>query len=36
MGTPAHAKANAAFAASRAPEPRTVRTLLGTGSIHGA
>jgi aryl-alcohol dehydrogenase-like predicted oxidoreductase len=36
MGTPAHAKANAAFATARAPEPRTVRTLLGTGSIHGA
>jgi aryl-alcohol dehydrogenase-like predicted oxidoreductase len=36
MGDPAHAKSNAAFATSRAPEPRTVRTLLGTGSIHGA
>jgi aryl-alcohol dehydrogenase-like predicted oxidoreductase len=36
MADPAHARANAAFAASRAPEPRIVRTLLGTGSLHGA
>ncbi|HEX2066433.1 MAG TPA: aldo/keto reductase [Candidatus Thermoplasmatota archaeon] len=36
MGAPAHARANTAFAASRPPEPRTARTLLGTGSIHGA
>jgi aryl-alcohol dehydrogenase-like predicted oxidoreductase len=36
MGTPAHAAANAGFAVSRPPEPRIVKTLLGTGSIHGA
>ena len=36
MGNPAHAKANALFAASRPPDPRVVKTLLGTGSLHGA
>jgi aryl-alcohol dehydrogenase-like predicted oxidoreductase len=36
MGHPAHAVANAEFACARAPEPGTVKTLLGTGSIHGA
>lgn len=36
MGNPAHARSNTAFALARPPEPRTVKTLLGTGSIHGA
>jgi aryl-alcohol dehydrogenase-like predicted oxidoreductase len=35
-GRPGHARANCAFATARPPEPRVVRTLLGTGSIHGA
>ncbi|MEA3189503.1 MAG: hypothetical protein QOD77_85 [Thermoplasmata archaeon] len=35
MGTPAHARANAAFAATRSPQPEVVRTLLGTGGAHG-
>ncbi len=36
MGQPEHARANAAFCRAHAPEPGTVKTLLGTGSIHGA
>ncbi|MEK6986338.1 MAG: aldo/keto reductase [Candidatus Thermoplasmatota archaeon] len=36
MGRPEHATANAAFATSHAPDSGTVKTLLGTGSIHGA
>jgi aryl-alcohol dehydrogenase-like predicted oxidoreductase len=36
MGDPAHAAANARFAAGRPPDPKTVRTLLGAGSLHGA
>ncbi len=35
MGRPEHAKANAAFATLRSPEPAIVKTLLGTGSVHG-
>ncbi len=35
MGRPEHALANAAFATSRSPEPAVVKTLLGTGSVHG-
>lgn len=36
MGLPQHARANAAFAQAIAPQPAVVRTLLGTGSLHGA
>lgn len=35
MGDPAHAKANAGFASRRSPQPEIVRTLLGTGGVHG-
>jgi aryl-alcohol dehydrogenase-like predicted oxidoreductase len=35
MGQPAHAKANAAFVTGKGPDEATVRTLLGTGSVHG-
>lgn len=35
MGTPEHANANAQFATKTSPEPGVVKTLLGTGSIHG-
>jgi aryl-alcohol dehydrogenase-like predicted oxidoreductase len=36
MGRPEHAVSNAAFCREHPPEPGTVKTLLGTGSIHGA
>lgn len=35
MGRPEHARANAAFAARTPPAPAVVKTLLGTGSVHG-
>ncbi|HUR62733.1 MAG TPA: aldo/keto reductase [Candidatus Thermoplasmatota archaeon] len=35
MGRPEHAQQNAEFASRTSPEPGVVRTLLGTGSIHG-
>jgi len=35
MGNPLHASLNASFATTTPPAPAVVRTLLGTGSVHG-